>query len=56
MRLLIVPAETLEHVLIYCTAYENERVFLLEECERGIGNLTLKLLLHNGLNHDRIIH
>ncbi len=39
-------AETVEHVLIYCTAYQNERKFLVEELkEMGIGDITLKKLL-----------
>lgn len=32
-------AETVKHVLIYCPAYEHERVFLSEELrEMGIAN------------------
>ncbi len=35
-------AETVEHVLIYCTAYQNERTFLGGRLkEMGIGNITI---------------
>ncbi len=36
-------AETVEHVLINCTAYKNERKCLVGELkEMGIGNITIK--------------
>lgn len=48
--------ETVDHVLIYCTAYQNERIILVEEFkEMGIGNFTLKKkLLNNGLESYRV--
>ncbi len=48
-------AETVEHVLIHCTAYKNERKCLVEELkEMGIGNITIKILLNNGLENERV--
>ncbi len=70
MQLLIIPrmnkhesgncslcglAETVEHVLINCTAYKNERKCLVGELkEMGIGNITIKKLLNNGLENYRV--
>ncbi len=39
----------------HCTAYKNERKCLVEELkEMGIGNITIKKLLNNGLENYRV--
>ncbi len=50
-------AESIEHVLIVCDAYERER-FLLNQALRslGINNLSPQVMLGNGPKQSRIFH
>ncbi len=47
--------ETVVHILIECSAYERERFQLIQElCWLGVDNISLKVLLGNGLRQSRV--